>query len=125
MKHPSAKDPLRLLLAASGKFPVIVATIDDILGFAHKTETVTISQWTEERWYIEVRDETMFAKVRNGSADERIRCTRFMLSVDVKNDRILFNSQGGNCMARGRRWQNFANADLSNAMRAKELHLYR
>ena len=139
--HPSKREPTYLLMVATNCCPGIVAIVERMFEFAKKTETITIHEWTGSKWYVEVIDQTVIAEVEEAkkvlllprpSFDtlrraNAIRATRFMLSVDVRRDCVLWNSDGGNCMIRGRRWKNFATSvnGFGAACNLEEFHLYK
>ncbi len=111
--HPSKRDKAYCLMIATNCCPGIIAIVERMFKFLKKTETITIHEWHDQKWYVEVIDQTMLAAARQATPDAKRRddticATRFMLSVDVKKDCVLWNSEGGNCMIRGRRWKNFA-----------------
>ncbi len=76
--------------------------LDVILDNIKKSERLDVSYWRDEVWYIEIVDEPMFRRAT--TSDDRLRSRRFCISIDIQNDEILWNKNGGNCVVRGVRW---------------------
>lgn len=118
MIHPSRREPIYLFMVATNCCPNIHKIVEQMLEFAKSTEQIKIYEWTGHKWYIDVVDKIRLEKARQQTGFQRsqdaISATRFMLSVDVRGDCVVWNNQGGNCMIRGRRWKPFAEQTFAN-----------
>ena len=76
--------------------------LDVVLDNIKQSERLDVVYWRDEIWYVEVVDKPMLLKAV--TSDDRIGATRFCMSIDIQNDEILWNKNGGSCMVRGIRW---------------------
>ena len=93
-------DTIRLLFCA--KLPRIQKALQMILDNLTPRESVEMTYWRDEVWYVEVIDLPM--RRRLSGTQEVVSAIRFGLTIDVKRDKVLWNKDQGNCWVRGRRW---------------------
>ena len=78
-----------------------------------KHESIDISYWTNNFWYVEIIDKRY---------DLGMSC---WFTIDIVNNKILWNNEKGNCGLRSKRWAKLVKAKFPNLKAHEHFHDYR
>lgn len=92
------------------------------------TETIDVTEWYGERFYIEVRDSRGFET--KYPSDRHVVAMRCGFTVNIKTDEVMWNDDkrynpyGGNCFLRSKKWRAFVNGYFAGTVTPEMMHFY-
>lgn len=109
--------------------PTIGALLKAIEANLMPTETIDVTEWYGERFYIEVKDSRNFET--KYPSDKHVVAMRCGFTVNIKTDEIMwnddkrYNPSGGNCFLRSQKWRAFVNRYFAGTVTPEMMYFYK